>query len=477
VTLYHYGDDSVIQKISLGKSAGGGARAFIYAGEAATDEQASAIKDLLNTHGWHCVATEKDGEYCLELRGVKDIEPLENALRARGFLAGKQAHASADGKRISTGERIRNNMLLVSGGLNMLADVGYIRYGVLKSKLRDHEKDNWQETAAGGAYMAGSTALTLFGHGDKSDHHINELCIKLRDKFLLDGLEIPERCAIRSFTTEQPGVLNHLKQFMEKHPSELGNGSYAVAGGLIALGAHNNTGDKSTKVTESILGLTTVVSGLTPVVVKEQAPDPNRPEPKTPIGKAIRWVQERPNRVAGYGYMVSTAAHAVETVRKLWEATSEKDPKEKMLTYEAYGMRGVFIVFNLISEVIMTLSSKGHGSGVKTDKSLDETAYAITADAIAHQAPGAREKLIVDLSQFLAHKDVLGGKEGEIETVLRSRVAKLSRNPWSPLYGASAATDTPSVREERAETAENSKWTNKAIAHAAQKELSLSQAL
>jgi len=128
---------------------------------------------------------------------------------------------------------------------------------------------------------------------------------------------------------------------------------------------------------------------------------------------------------------MSTVAHGAECVRHFVHA-KELYPKDKVrLAQKAYGLRGIFVVFTLVAEFILTLASKGHGNGVKSDKSVDETAYAIVADAILQQPAEKRDGLIKDLSHnFLANPDVLGGEANIIEAALRQRIANLAANPW-----------------------------------------------
>ena len=97
-----------------------------------------------------------------------------------------------------------------------------------------------------------------------------------------------------------------------------------------------------------------------------------------------------------------------------------------------HSFRGLFVTLNLAAEVILSLSSKGHGDGVKSDPSVDKTTYAMVADIIARQPESMREHLITDFStNFLAHPDVLGGDPQVIAAAIREQVTAAIANPWA----------------------------------------------
>jgi len=92
-------------------------------------------------------------------------------------------------------------------------------------------------------------------------------------------------------------------------------------------------------------------------------------------------------------------------------------------------MRGMFVGINILGEILLAFTSKHGGTGSKAG--MEDTVYAITADAIMRQPEEKREALTRDLAQnFLAKPDVIGGDAEQAETILRARVTNLERNPW-----------------------------------------------
>ncbi len=453
MTIYRFSGDSPIHEIIIRKSAGGGVRAFLFAGDHAKPEHILPAKELLNAEGGHCVASIFENRHCLEVRGIRNIDKLESALRSRGLIKGTTTITKSQNNEYSLKEKITHNMLWLCGVLNVIADMGFVGYGHLKQELKPEEK-HWEEQAAGVAYAAGSIALTAFGSGDKTDHHVRDICTKLHAKLHADGLIIHGTSAASSFTNEtHQGPFQRLYKFLHKHPSEVGNSFTALAGALVAKSALK-ADDNTSKFLESSLGASTFAAGLTAAYIKERAPLPGEKPPTSIPGKIWRWIEKGPNKIAGYGYMYSSIVHGAETIRKLlsaktdYQETPDKIPK----AYLAYTLRGFFVVMNLVAEIVLALSSKGHGEGVKSDISVEDTAYSIVADTIGHQPASMRERLISDLSRdFLARPDVLGGKPDGIESKLRERVKLLNGNLW-----AGTQTQNPSAPIATAITVEKS---------------------
>ncbi len=428
MSVYRFGEQSIISEIVMRRSAGGGRRAYLLTNKTLDADQVQQIHNTVTENGWQYVATEFEGRPALEIRGVGKIDKLESALSDGHFISGGYNVSTSDDTKYSTKEKLKANMLMLSGVLNVLADIGFIAYGQIKHQLKP-EKQQWEDRAAGIAYFTGSSILALGGHGDKSDHHIREISIKLCEKFQQQGMTLPPDCAAQSFTiAPKRNMFGHIYNALQKRPAEIGNSITGTAGALIVLGAQKSE-DKYTRITDSILGAATMTGGFGSAFVKEKAPDPKHP---SSIG-SWKWIQERPNRLAGYGYMVSSFAHGIETIRNMATAKSQyPNPKETKLAYLAYGLRGLFTIFNLAAEVAMVLASKGNGKGVKSDSSIDDTAFAIVADAIVRQPKEKQEHLITDLSHnFLANPEVLGGDAAAIEASLRERINKIEHNQWS----------------------------------------------
>lgn len=444
MSIYKYQEPgSAIQEVAIRKTAGGGARAFLYAKDDITPGQVSQIKHILEEKHLSCVANEEDGRACLEVRGCKDPKVLEGLLKPAGFMKGSPQVEKDASEKFSIKEFTRNNMVFIYGVINVVADAGMIAYGRMMNKINKGKGNSaWEEEASGYAYSAGSVAFTLFGRGDKSDFHTRDIAVALKKELQQRGIDLSTDSAASSFESikEKQGFFKKSQSYLLKGGSDAGNIATGTAGGLIALGALKNSkgSDPKERAIEGVLGATTLLSGYGAALVKEKTPDPENP-PATTFGKVKQWIQERPNRLAGYGYMVSTAAHAYQAYEGHKNA-HVKYPAETGYARKAYKMRGAFAGLNFLGEIILASASKGHGSGVVSDNSVEDTALAITADAIVRQPAAKRDALVRDLSRnFLANANVLGGEPEDLEAKLYQQVHKLEENPWYHKGKAAAA--------------------------------------
>jgi hypothetical protein len=415
------------------KTSGGGARVFLHAREGITPEQATKIRKALETAQMACVPTEVDGKLCLEVRGSKSYKGLEKALKPTGLIKGGVSIDNSDESKFSIKEFTRNNMVFIYGVINVIADIGMIGYGRMMQKLSPG-KDAWEEKYSGYSYSAGSIAFTAFGRGDKSDYHARDIAIALRQEMQSRGIDIGKESAAASFASikDQQGFFKKSQSFLSKGGSDAGNIATGMAGGLIALGAYNNKkkSDPKDRMVEAALGTTTFLSGMGAALVKEKLPDKDNP-PTTTLGKVKQWIQERPNRLAGYGYMVSTAAHAYQAYDGHKKAHIDY-PANAAYAKTAYKLRGAFAGLNFLGEIILASASKGHGSGVLSDNGVEDTALAMVADTIVRRPREERDTLIHDLAtNFLANPNVLGGDAEILQAKLHERVHRLRVNPWS----------------------------------------------
>lgn len=440
MSIYKYQEPgSAIQEVAIRKTAGGGARAFLFAKDDIAPAQVSQIKRLLEDKHLSCVANEEDGRACLEVRGCKDAKVLEGLLRPAGFLKGSAKVERSENDKFSLKEFTRNNMVFIYGLINVVADAGMIAYGKIMKNVNNTlgKKSAWEDEASGWSYSAGSIAFTAFGRGDKSDFHTRDIAIALKKELQQRGIDLPADSAASSFESikEKQGFFKKSQSYLLKGGSDAGNIATGTAGGLLLLGAVRNAKDENSKdrLVEGVLGTTTLLSGYGAALVKERAPDPENP-PTTTLGKVKQWIQERPNRLAGYGYMVSTVAHAYKAYEGYKEAPNNKDLVNAGLVAQArrgHKFRGAFAGLNFLGEIILASASKGHGSGVVSDSSVEDTALAITADAIVRQPAAKRDALVRDLSKnFLANANVLGGEAENLEAKLYQQVHKLEENPW-----------------------------------------------
>jgi hypothetical protein len=440
MTIYRYSESPVVNEIIIRKTAGGGMRAFLFARDGIDSTKIEQTKELLNKKEWLCVANDYGGRPCLEVREAKDIETLESTLRTVGFLAGgKTVTKTKVEQKITWKDYFNNNKLTIYGILNHIADIGIFGYGRILGKLPpkpgETRNEHLEEKYAGYLYSGGSFFFTLFGRGDKSDHHLREIALKLRTQMQAMGLSTPESSSPGiSPTNVSHSVFSDLWRFLTRHPSEIGNTIFGTAGALML-----KAGLKSKNPQDAILGFSTLAGGYTAAFVKERATI-SAADAGVKQGGFWRFIEERPNRIAAIGYLVGTLVHTGEALRNLLRVKkdyteSQNDSKyyahPRKMAYWAYGMRLWFGGVLLIAEAILAFASKGHGEGVKTDRGVDETAIALVADTIIRQPESMREQLIRELGFFLAKPDILSGDAADIEKSLRERISSLEKNPWS----------------------------------------------
>jgi hypothetical protein len=174
------------------------------------------------------------------------------------------------------------------------------------------------------------------------------------------------------------------------------------------------------------LGALTTGSAAISIFVNEKKRDPDEP-PAKGLGRVWDWVQEKPLRVAGYGYMLSTLCHAASTVVAYKEAKRVGDTKR----LSSVPMRAMFVGAALISELLVAISSKGHGEGIRTDESVKDSVYAMAGELIVKEPPDQRDFHIQHIARFLQQPTVLAESYEEVEKELRKQVALQEQNPWA----------------------------------------------
>lgn len=99
--------------------------------------------------------------------------------------------------------------------------------------------------------------------------------------------------------------------------------------------------------------------------------------------------------------------------------------------------RALFVGGTLLGELLLSISSKGHGEGVVSDNTVDSSVIAVAADLIVKQPTHMQDQLIDYMAKFLGRPDVLAMKDEEVTNLLRRQVESLRRNPWAVAETAS----------------------------------------
>jgi len=445
---YFFDSPSAVASVDVVKQASGSKAAYIHARDGADLQALAQVQTLLAGHGYLTVPMERSGEAVLEVRRFSSDESLLSQLQQAGAVAGKPARMENNGKPVSWWDWCKHHTYEMCLGLYILGDTSYFKYGVEEQKqFRKNYGKNVPENAYSGiAYWLG-TAVSIIStwlRGDQSDDEVKKISAHVHGKFAEKNIAASDNLAQAS-QKETYDLSGKLKQAFISYPSEIMNLGYAVAGGFLARAAYKKMGiykahlakgglDAKTtkKLNEYIesqpydvaLGLTTTAAGLYGALMPERAITEEDKAGKNVFEKAWLWFTHKPLSVAAAGYGVSTAIHAKSTLKE-WRAADTR--REKM----DVGLRGGFVVTNLAAEALMAVSSKGHGDGVKTDDTVENSVVAVTAETIATQAPEQQEKLVQEMSAELASPKIMGGNRERITQTMREQVASMKDNPWA----------------------------------------------
>jgi hypothetical protein len=456
VSTYTYPESKVVEKVSFKTTANGAKRAYL---SAKTDTDLNAIKETLGTlraKDWECSPFSVDGKPVLEVRGFSRESELITFLSNSHITDGKPTIEKQEEDRATWKDMLLKRSLQASGAAMMAADFGFIMYGAKEKSLED--------TLAGLAYMSGSATLLAYGRNDQSQHQIRQVAEMIVNHAREKGLEIPEESAAATIGKERKHTaLRQLSGLFERNPSEIGNLCYAAAGSLIASSALRRRAlatprpDMTPKQIKEMrmggwgdvgLGTMTISSGLLAATVKEKARDSDEPR-KTGLAGIAEWIQERPLRLASYGYMASTMCHAVTTFLERKEAKRVLADLTAPAVEHAHALekvnsipwRVMFVSLTLVGEFLLSISSKGHGEGVVSDHSVDSSSIAIAADLIAKQPKHMQDQLVEAMGKFLGRNDVLAYKDQEAIDLLRKQVETLHDNPWAKAESLTTAAD------------------------------------
>ena len=448
---YTYSDSKVIDQITFKKTANGSLRAYIHS-SSDDIESIKTVLDTLKSNEFDLIPYTLGGKPCVEVRGFQRESKLISLLYKNKWITDNPV-IQPDKEDVSSWvDKFKNRSLQAAGGLYAFGDASFIAYGMKDSSPLD--------VAAGVLYALPTPILLAYGRNDQSQLQIKDFAKMMAKEFKKEVQTLPDGCSLQTLTADhKKGVLQNTSDLLQRYPSEFMNLCYAGAGACILLAATKHLKGLSTHgvpektlegwmghllkskpdMTKAVasemalknirtenylnasVGATTVVSGLFGAFVKEKAHDPDELK-KTGLDAAWNYAREHPLTIAAAGFMVSTLLHAGAT----WVATKGQDPKHK----QAVPFRIAFVVSALMAELMVAISSKGHGEGVVSDKSVDESALAIAADLIVKQPKGLQNHLIEEMGKFLGRNDVLAVKDELAVDSLRKQVEALHNNPW-----------------------------------------------
>lgn len=460
--LYRYQSGSTIDEVAILKNESGGRRACLHASPGASAAQLSAIRKGMESNGWTVVPLTHEGKAVLEVRGFKNPNRLLQQLSQQGWIGTQTSTETQPGDKRTMSQIVGNATLRGAGISYIIGDLAYMTYTTKKyldEKVHNNKTTNFfnrVDIVGGIGYGLGSLALLFYGSRDQSRNTIRAASKKIQSYLRKEGVT-PEPDSALSQNAAEPKrtFWGHLDHTFAKYPSETLNSVYVGVGGALSSAAIyralkaqrlGNKKDRNTEIIDIGLGAVTAASALAGLLIKEKRPEDGE-QKRTGIAGVWDWIQEKPLRATGYGYMIATLFHGTATVKKLMQ----NDGPEKEQIKKTFGYRAIFVVANVISEFFLTFSSKGHGTGVKPDDSIDRTVIASTAAQVLQYDPSRREGIIQQLAGYMASRDVLDGKADDIATQLRAQVSTLEHNPWNteksaPLQAAPQAPAQPGNR-------------------------------
>ena len=486
MSVYRYSQGSVIDEVTFVKSDGGSLRAYLHAVPDTSEKTLADISLAMAKRGWQIVPNSINGKPTLEIRGFGRKTQINGVLSENGWAKGEATITEDKKDNSKFWDKFKKRSLFLSGVSYLAGDFAFIKYGLEDNK-------NKLNMAAGFAYMGGTLSSLLFARKDVSDLQIKEIARKMATHVQAQNIGLPDDCALNSIIQDKhKGKIKTADDFFRRYPADLMNTFFSIAGACIATSAIRNEvyGNPSRGALRKILtdegkhfrktapsssavgrvkmataavkknmrvsgwlnvglGTMTMASAAFGNFVEEKAHDPDIPR-KQGLAGVWEWAQEKPLTVAGIGYMVSTMCHAASTMKDWKHADSVK---KKTIAW-----RGTFVATNLLAEALVAISSKGHGKGVISDRSVDESVISLSAELIAKQPPAQHDHLIDYMSGFLGREDVLARKDIDVKDLLRTQVELVKKNPWANCKDVLPPATPAHKNELFASPPEDNKW-------------------
>ncbi len=475
MSVYRFDSHSPVDEVTVERSDGGGARGYLHAAEICEPACMERLKRKLEKEDLQWTPLWREGKPVLEVRGFgRKDENLLSILKEVGAISGPYTRKPLVSDLVGTTEKLNKRKLQASGLSYFIGDMSFMKYGYSEA-FEGGKLVAPQDLLAGIFYALGSWFIALFGKGDKSDVQLRDLARTTLKEFKVKGVALPGKSSLHAAAESyNDGWFKKTIDFCEKFPSELTNGTFGLGGSMILWGSirrlfalHRNPAlvndgghSKGATILDIGLGAMTLMAGLISVFVKEEKIDPEeeKQHPKKGLARLWQKIKEKPLRIAGGALMISTLCHAgsttwdlINTKKNLGSAFPAVRKRAQELKDNLF-FRGVFVGSNLVAEGLMSTASKGHGSGVKTDTSLDRSAYAVMADLVLRSPEEQRESMLSMAAKILARKEHIGGDIPSIEEKIRAEMALMEKNPWN------GAVEKPVIVTEAVHEEKDSNW-------------------
>lgn len=469
--LYRYSGNSLVDEVRAIRNAAGSQRAYLYAAASADPVAMAKAIEGLAAQGLNAVACEVGGKPVLEIRGFKKPEELQASLQQVGVISGSAAPEKIAEDKITFKEWFKSKSLYLVSLLYLGGDIGFMTYEHMEAKkasdapksadTKDYEAktglDKIMGHVAGYGYFAGSltslASLMLKPDSAKTElHKISKAIVAAGEA---EGIALEESNQI-ALAAKRKDEISTFRRTFTKYPSEIMNMCFATAGVGISYNnarklkvdrafekahpeiktANTSEGrehrlDKLEHTLDIGLGLGTMASGTLGTVLTEKAVDPNKPKKKGVAGFYEDLINN-PLKISGYGYLVSTFIHLISSTLGAYNIHrhNTENPEDKK-SFTAIGARMFFVITNFAAELILAFSSKGHGEGVKSDATIDNTITAMIAQTILAKPANEREALIDKMADILTNPKTLALKKDQAQSMIRNQLTALEKNPWA----------------------------------------------
>lgn len=433
VSVYRYSQNSAIDEVTFQQSSAGSVRAYLHARPGIDDGTINAITKYLGSKNWHAIPYTLDGKPVLEVRGFKRESQLLEHLGKHKWLDGKASVEQEKINHVGFVDKVKKRSLQTSGLFYVIGDYNFFTYG--------RKEGHWEDMLAGIMYAGGTAALVGYGRNDQSDIQVKDLSKRIARHLMKEGMKLPSDCALPyTVEDENRSIIGKVHDTFKRNPSEMFNLFTGLAGACITASAIRykllnklplNMADKDITLLRTAgwldvgLGTMTMASTAIGGLVEEHKRDPDKPKSHG-VQAVLDFVRERPLTIAGAGLMVSTGLHAISS----WLEYNHARETGNAQTAGAIKNRLFFVLTNLTAEFLIAASSKGHGKGVVSDLSVDNSVIALTADLIIKQPAKYQEQMIDYMSKFLGREDVLAMKDDEVKNLLQAQVELMKKNPW-----------------------------------------------
>lgn len=341
----------------------------------------------------------------------------------------------------STFDSVKKKSLKAAGYAYLIGDAAIIAAG-----MTDPNKKTWGEKSrhalVGGYWALGGLAAARYGN-PSAEKELSLLSHRLGNYLKKNHISIPDAPNTEELA-QSGGVIDHVQDFLYRHPSQILNAIYAMgAGQLIYSGIRDMhaAGNKSALTLaklDATSGGLIAAGALAGLLIKEKKADPTHPAHGA-WQKALSWVQEKPLRVSGLLYHANNVSMVAATYFKHRSNPDSKNYLWRMLTAASY----------IFANTMLSISSK-HSGTATTDEEDAKNREALSKSAaavIAAQPRELQQALLLQISSYLSAQPEINRSPEEIAAQLSAKLAEM--HPEKPaaevISGWQQRIQTPSL--------------------------------